>query len=355
MWESFLRDAPHDFYHLPAYVELCAGQEGGDPAGLYVESADGAMLVPLIIRRIQGGGHDAVSPYGYPGPITNGVGGHPFIARALLSGMETLEAQGIVACFRRLHPLLNRVPPRGLGLVVEHGDNVSIDLTLPPEDLWRQTRRDHRRRYQAIPQAPATARTSTTTMIHFDTFKRLYRSTMERVSASPFYFFDDTFFNGLRSALGDRLHLCVVEIDGEIAARCPVRGDRGDRAVPPLGDRRIIRPAPTDQGDAPLRSRLGEGTWESGPVPGRRCWGRQRLAPGVQVRVLPAPASVLYPAGRGQGGRVHSDSSRREMRRWIRNAWTASSPCIANPDSVAATGVGGQVRKASSRICGTHA
>jgi lipid II:glycine glycyltransferase (peptidoglycan interpeptide bridge formation enzyme) len=131
--------------------------------------------------------------------------------------MALLASLGVIAAFVRLHPLLNRVPPRGLGVVVEHGDTVSIDLTLAEEDLWRQTRRDHRHdisRSLAAGHRPYFDEA----MTHFGTFKRLYLSTMQRVSADPFYFFDDAYFEGLRIALGDRMHLCVVEVDGEIAA-----------------------------------------------------------------------------------------------------------------------------------------
>ena len=52
---------------------------------------------------------------------------------------------------------------------------------------------------------------------HLDTFKRLYRDTMKRVNAAPYYFFDDAYFDGLREAFADSVHLIVVEIDGQVA------------------------------------------------------------------------------------------------------------------------------------------
>jgi lipid II:glycine glycyltransferase (peptidoglycan interpeptide bridge formation enzyme) len=51
-----------------------------------------------------------------------------------------------------------------------------------------------------------------------DVFKDLYRVTMARRSAASFYFFDDSYFDGLRDALGERLHLCLVKKDGDVAA-----------------------------------------------------------------------------------------------------------------------------------------
>jgi len=53
---------------------------------------------------------------------------------------------------------------------------------------------------------------------HMDVFKSLYHQTMERRRASPFYYFSDSYFDSLREALGERLHLCLVEREGSVAA-----------------------------------------------------------------------------------------------------------------------------------------
>jgi hypothetical protein len=88
-WTSFLRDARHDFYHLPGYVALCAAQEGGEPQGLYVSDGQRAMLLPLIVRDIPGGGYDAASPYGYPGPLLRGTDDQGFLREALAGGQAS--------------------------------------------------------------------------------------------------------------------------------------------------------------------------------------------------------------------------------------------------------------------------
>jgi GNAT superfamily N-acetyltransferase len=53
---------------------------------------------------------------------------------------------------------------------------------------------------------------------HLPAFVDIYRSTMKRVAASPYYLFPDSYFAELREALGPRLLLCLVEIGGQIAA-----------------------------------------------------------------------------------------------------------------------------------------
>jgi hypothetical protein len=216
-WRTFLAAGRHDFYHLPAYVALCAPQERGRPCALHVTSERGSMLLPLVLREIPGGGVDATSPYGYPGPLANGTDDPGFLADALRAGVEHLAGQGVVTAFVRLHPLLNVMPPTGIGTLVQHGETVSADLTLPADVLWAQTRENHRRDITRALQLGYVARMDDT-WEHLDTFRTLYRDTMARNAAAPYYFFEDAYFDGLRDALGEQLHLCLVEGPGGIAA-----------------------------------------------------------------------------------------------------------------------------------------
>ena len=216
-WQAVLRTTRHDFYHLPAYVALSAVQERGQPRALYVTDGSRSLLLPLVIREIPGGGFDATSPYGYPGPIGNGTDDLAFLRIALVAGLHVLRAAGLVSVFVRMHPLLNPVPQRGVGTLLRNGDTVSIDLTLATEDLWAQTRLNHRRDIKRAIGLGYIARMDEQWR-HLEAFKRLYRATMARRSATGFYSFEDAYFDGLRDALGGRLHLCVVERDGVIAA-----------------------------------------------------------------------------------------------------------------------------------------
>src|SRR6516162_8590132 len=68
-WAAFLREIPHDFYHLPGYVRLAARQEEGRAEAVLVTAADNYFFLPYIVRRLEASGGDLVSPYGYPGPL----------------------------------------------------------------------------------------------------------------------------------------------------------------------------------------------------------------------------------------------------------------------------------------------
>jgi hypothetical protein len=214
-WDSILARTAHDFYHLPGYARLSARVQDGEARGLLVSDGRGDLLLPLVLRDIPGGGRDATSPYGYPGPLT--VGSDPgFLADALRMAGAFLGDEGVVSLFVRFHPLLNP-PPGGVETIVRHGDTIAIDLHLTEEESLRQTRRNHRVQIDRARKAGHRVILDAGPE-HDESFRRLYRETMARLGASPFYFFDDRYFIELRAVLGDHLHLAIVEIERETAA-----------------------------------------------------------------------------------------------------------------------------------------
>jgi CelD/BcsL family acetyltransferase involved in cellulose biosynthesis len=217
-WADIIASSPHDFYHLPAYASLCAAHEGGDAVAVVVRDGPHVLLVPLVLRRIPGDAlMDAASPYGYGGPIGTRDASPQFRREAFGEAMRLLDARGVVACFIRLHPLLDPDPTPRVGAVVQHGETVSVDLTRSSEDMWRETRADHRTQIRQSLRAGTAARFDAT-WDRLSSFVRLYRRTMDRVSASRSYYFDDEYFVRLRAALGERLNLGVVEIGGDVVA-----------------------------------------------------------------------------------------------------------------------------------------
>jgi sugar O-acyltransferase (sialic acid O-acetyltransferase NeuD family) len=218
-WTSLLLDVPHDVYHLPGYVALSAGHEGGDAAALLVDDGSARMLLPLIIRQVDARSCDAGSPYGYPGPLVVG-GDQAFIDAALAAGCEHLRDAGAVSLFVRLHPLLNDTLPSGRGLV-RHGETVVIDLSLPEAELWHQTRSNHRIHINRSIKSGDRVEIDTS-WERLEEFKRAYDFTMARLGAGAFYLFDDLYYEELRRVLGDSLRLVTVTVDGELAGGCMI-------------------------------------------------------------------------------------------------------------------------------------
>ena len=217
-WVEALTRAPHDVYHLPEYVVLDAPLSGGAPAAVRYDEPGRVLLLPLVLRSIPDSGlRDAASPYGYPGPVSNaGPDDSGFWTRACDAIVDLLRKEGIVTAFVRLHPLLPAPVDAlaGVGTIVHHGQTVSVDLALGVEEMWRQTRRDHRNHINRARRANV--------RVDMDDWSRLaewvamYHDNMRRVGATPFYFFPIDHFRTLHDALGDRMHFATATAGGEL-------------------------------------------------------------------------------------------------------------------------------------------
>jgi hypothetical protein len=217
-WDEALTCTGHDMYHVPAYVVLDARLTGGTPTAFWYTDGGRRLLMPLILRDVPASDlRDAVSPYGYPAPISDaGPEDTEFWAGACRAMLETLRQHGVVTAFVRMHPLLN-APLETLGsfgAMVRHGETVSVDLALSVEEMWSQTRSDHRNHINR-------ERRNGTEVV-FDDWNRLgewvevYHDNMRRVGAMPYYFFSCEHLAALHDAVGDRMHLAVAIVGDEV-------------------------------------------------------------------------------------------------------------------------------------------
>lgn len=225
-WQDTLRSARHDFYHLPSYVELAGGVEGGTPRAYYAEVGTGRLLIPLLIRSLDDvlgaakGARDATSPYGYGGPVVTHPMSDSEFERAMEAFLDDGAQFGLVTSFLRTHPLLRQfartwVDQRRVQ-VVTHGPTVSIDLRLEVDVLDRHIKAEYRRNIAKLRTAGFQARFDA--WDDYPGFQAAYAQTMERHHAGPQYHLDAAFFVHLRGALGTSLHLCsVASPDGDFA------------------------------------------------------------------------------------------------------------------------------------------
>jgi len=224
-WRGFLSAVSHDFYHLPAYAEFAAKQEGGEAAAFYVREGQSCLLIPLVVRPLPAALQapaswlDAVSPYGYPSPLLHHAEREED-AEALMRCFVTSGCDaGIVSAFLRFHPLLP-FPMEALsrhGEAVHHGETVYVDLTLSDEAFWSGMRLNHRRGVRRLSRDGFAARVDDWS--DWESFIAIYSETMDRLEAQPYYRFGRAYFDELRAALGDRLHLCsVLSPSGDVAA-----------------------------------------------------------------------------------------------------------------------------------------
>jgi len=176
-WQAALQTLDHDVYHTPAYSAIEAGRAQGRALAFLYRDAGDVFFLPLVIRPIPGTRRqDAVSGYGYPGPISTCPADEdgPFWHEAIAAMTSALASAGIVSCFVRLHPLLPvRLDAlRQYGTLVEHGRTVAVDLTRPAEALWRGIRMNHRRQITAATASGLTV--AIDDWSHLDEFMEAY-------------------------------------------------------------------------------------------------------------------------------------------------------------------------------------
>jgi hypothetical protein len=214
-WVEALSQLRHDVYHLPEYARIDARLTGSSPLAFWYTDRGHVWLLPLVLRPIPDSPLcDVASPYGYPGPVSDTTDPE-FWSRAARAMTELLRKEGIVTAFVRLHPLLP-APIAALdsaGTVVHHGQTVSMDLTLATDDMWRQTRRTHRKHINQSHRAGVTVVMDD--WGRFDEWLLTYHENMRRVGASAYYFFSGQHLAGLHDALGGRMHLALAEVGGE--------------------------------------------------------------------------------------------------------------------------------------------
>ncbi|PSB45767.1 GNAT family N-acetyltransferase [Chamaesiphon polymorphus] len=249
-WQECLNDIPHDFYHLPGYLELEAQRHDGHPEAILVKDGEQVFFLPYILRDCVGIAslqenrtmdidrlcgepiYDVISPYGYPGMLVNQAGQNPtFIDRCLNTIYERWYEKNICSAFLRLHPIINSyIDPKTSNperfLICERGDVVICDLANDPEAIWKQMRANHRTKINKLRRSGFVARMETVDK-YLDVFIDIYIETMSRVNANAAYFFSRDYFEKFCEVLGDRLQICVVEIDGRTAAASLVTESSG--------------------------------------------------------------------------------------------------------------------------------
>lgn len=186
---------------------------------LRVESDEGELVAPLIVREIEGTGeHDAISPYGYPGLVAaasefrpspvgpNSDANSPALDPVAIDWSATC----LVSAFLR-----HRLGPAPLAVASERNLVQIADPALPPKSRpsdRRQVRRNLEAGY-ALELVPG----AETTPGQRAGFLDVYEQTMRRTAAAPHYFFAAAYFDRILEA--DRTWLALATApDGVLAA-----------------------------------------------------------------------------------------------------------------------------------------
>lgn len=185
----------YDFYHTAFYHRL-----DEDGKGVMLNASNGVdfIALPLIIRKIEGTlFYDVTSVYGYSGPIASRQIKEfdgSFLDYFRNEIKAYFRANNIIAAFSRLHPLIEQSAVfQNFGELKQLNKTISIDLTLPVDEQRRGFRKSLKSDLNQF------KRKDYSTLIasnkdEIDEFINIYYETMDRVEATPNYYFSKEYF-----------------------------------------------------------------------------------------------------------------------------------------------------------------
>jgi serine/alanine adding enzyme len=228
-WDALLaRLGCADAYLLRGYLESACLLEANDrdheqgselprPVFLHLADGGGDVVFAAIARQIDRaeGRLDAITPYGYGGPV--GVGAEPPVEDFYELYEDWCDSHGVVSTFIRFHPLFANQRQAPGGVHVERlADTIAWPLD-PDLDLFAGLHPKHRNKVRKAQAAgfEVTVREAPESLSEFGA---LYGETMSRLGASGFYFFPDDYWRTLETGLHEQLLLVEARDGDELAA-----------------------------------------------------------------------------------------------------------------------------------------
>jgi hypothetical protein len=224
-YEVLDRVGHYDFCHVPTFSRLAEQCGQGEARLLVFREGDFVMAFPLLVREIEtasphlaGAWQDVTSVYGYAGPLASS----PYLSeetRARCCGFieDFFHEHRVVSALTRLHPLLEQAPLlEGYGEVVPVGWTLSLDLRQSEEEQRSCYRRNHRQDIRKLESLGVVCEQAGAE--HLDDFIEMYYDTMDRVGASPQYYFSKRYFTRLLEDMPEVAHLFMCWHEGEAIA-----------------------------------------------------------------------------------------------------------------------------------------
>ncbi|MEM6400053.1 MAG: peptidoglycan bridge formation glycyltransferase FemA/FemB family protein [Cyanobacteria bacterium P01_D01_bin.116] len=230
LWMETLNKINHDVYQLPEYISLESSRTKKIPEAVLITDREKIFFAPYLISKCDNIAPskliseeilDVKSPYGYPGILLNELAANTegFPDAAMAEFKQILIEKNVCSAFFVMHPILNEnfhqiFEP---GLFTRSGKTVSVDLRIPEYQLWSHTRKGHK---SAINKCKRLGMEAKFVPIdkYLDEFTAIYHETMERVEAAErYYSFNLKYYKEMWKVLGNKLHLCIVEYENEVA------------------------------------------------------------------------------------------------------------------------------------------
>ncbi|GAA4898863.1 hypothetical protein GCM10023311_25020 [Flaviramulus aquimarinus] len=220
-WNEFLQSVDdYGFYHTYDYHQISKSES--DKAVLIKYTNNDIFIgLPLLIRKINGSDfYDAISVYGYSGPIGSKTPLNFNTSNYEQTLLDFFNKKKIVSVFVRLNPYLtfqnilfsNLGESSYFGKLSYLGKIVNINISKPLEIQ----KRDYQRRLKTHVNKANRLLTLkiAETKEDFQKFKTLYYENMKRINAKDLYFFSDDYFESFNSSKDFKTEV-LLAIDNE--------------------------------------------------------------------------------------------------------------------------------------------
>lgn len=208
----------HDVYFTPGYVKAFWRNGDGEPLLLYYNGANMqavniVMKRPVPVLRIEKAEDEAlkeccdfVTPYGYGGFLLQGDTSEEEKQALAHAYRDFCRDHKIVAEFNRYHPVINNAHDMEcLYEVVDLGHTVCMDIS-SRETIWNGLTSKNRNLIRKAKKGGVRIYWGREERL-FTEFEELYNTTMDKVGADGYYYFQKEFYD---SILYDMKHQALV-------------------------------------------------------------------------------------------------------------------------------------------------
>ncbi len=233
-WDEVVKSfSNHDIYWLSGYVKAFKIHGDGEPILIYIENGS-ARGINVVMKRdiadIEGLSKDIPSnkyfdlstPYGYGGWIIDGEKEASFLSEYEIWASKN----NIISEFVRFHPMVrNHEFCENDYEVVGLGEVVHMDLS-SPEVIWSNISSKNRNHINKAIKSGVKIYNGRFPEI-FHTFKIIYDGTMERDTATDYYFFEPKFYESILTDLPQNAQVFWAEKDDQIIAASIILAQNG--------------------------------------------------------------------------------------------------------------------------------
>ncbi|WP_187254442.1 lipid II:glycine glycyltransferase FemX [Alkalicoccus halolimnae] len=223
VWDSIVKQfSQADVYFTYEYCKWAAETEGGTAKLVYFKNEKGSIIYPIIIRSINMGQKDEVyditTPYGYGGPILKG---DPETINEFKEAFYHYCLNNrIVSEIIRVHPLVNNKAYLSKYCSLQYvRQTTAVNLKPSLEKIREGYSKMNKRNIKKAVKNNLICKEVEKTAGNIHTFYELYKETMNRKYASPYYFFDqESLSKQMNNSNVSNAHLIFVYSDNAVVS-----------------------------------------------------------------------------------------------------------------------------------------